>query len=139
MAEPIASVQVYESVPLSTLMAKRRCGLPTSDSFHTLATLFAGPVHLEHEFTESKVRHLSSPKAFHAVKVQVLKERNIKLADDLKCEFPVMVFALPLNLAVCSCIVFARTFAISAAFHLVRQQPIGLFKREYDKKPEKLL
>ena len=100
MAEPIANVQVYEKVPLSALMADGRCGLPTSNGFHTLATLFAGPPHLEHEITKGEIRHLSSPKPFHTLDIQVLKETDVKLADKFKSEFPVMVFALPLNLAV---------------------------------------
>ena len=129
LTEPIANRQIYESVPLFTLMANRRCGLPTSNRLNALATLFRLPVHLEHEITKSKVRHLSSPKAFHAVKVQVLKELNIKLTDDFKCQFPMMVFALTLNLAMGSRIVLARTFAVVAPALLFRQLTIGTLYR----------
>ena len=129
MTEPIANVQIYESVPLPTLMANRRCGLPTSDGFNALAPLFRLPEHLEHEITESKVRDFTTPKPFHAVKIQVLKERNIKLTDDLKGEFPMMVFALTLNLAMGSRIVLARTLAVVATSHLPRQLTIGTLYR----------
>ena len=130
MAIPIANVQVYEKVLLPTFMADRCCGLPTPDGFNTFATLFRLPLHLEHEFTEGKVRHLSSPKPFHvSVKVQVLEKGNIKLSEKFKCQFPVMIFALIDYLAVRPGIVLTRTFAIIATSLLARQLPIGTSNR----------
>ena len=126
MAIPIANVQIYEKVLLSALMANRRRCLPTSDGFHTLATLFRLPPHLEKEITESQIGHLSSPKPFHTRKIQVLKETDVKLADKFKSEFPVMVFALSLNFAMSSRIVMTRTLAVATTFYLSRQLPICL-------------
>ena len=119
MAEPIANRQIYEKVLLSALVAYRRCRLPTPDGFNTLTALFCLPEHLEHELTEAEIRDFASPQAFHAVKVQVLKETEVKLADEFQCEFPVVIFALSLNFAMGSRIVLARTLAIVATTTLL--------------------
>ena len=114
MTEPITNVQVNEQVLLSALVANRGRRLPASDGFNALATFFRLPPHLEHEITESQVRDFSAPKPFHAIKVQILKKANIKLAEKFKSEFPVMIFALSLNLAMRAGIVLTHTLAIVA-------------------------
>ncbi len=127
MAEPIANTQIYEKVLLPAVVANWCCRLPTSDCFHTLSPFFRLPSDFLKELTKGEVRDLASPKSFHAVKVQVLKKAEVKLADEFQSKFPVMVFALSLNLAMGSGIVLARTLAIIATPHLTRQLPIGLF------------
>ena len=62
-----------------------------------------------------------------SVEVQILKERKVKLSDELQSEFPVVILALSLNLAVCPSRVFASTLAIVTAPHLLRHPTIGLF------------
>ena len=127
LAIPIANRQVYESVPLSALVADRRCCFPTPNGFHALTTLFHLPVHLEHEVTKSKVRDFTSPEAFHASKVQVLKEQPIKLAHEFQSQFPVVVSSLSFNLSVSSRQMESCFLAIAAASHFVREIPISLF------------
>ena len=129
MATPIANRQVYEQVFLSTTMTDGCCGLPTSDGFNALATFLCLPSHLEHEVTEGEIGDLASPKAFHAVKVQVLKEREVKLADDFQSKFPMVILALTGNFAMRSGMMFTRTFAIVATAHLSRQLTIGTLYR----------
>ena len=128
LAEPIAHRQIYEKVLLSASVAYRRCGLPTSDGFNALTALFRLPEHLEHELTEAEIRDFASPKTFQvSVKVQVLKETEVKLTDKRQRKFPVMILALSLNLAMGSGRVLARTLAVTTAFYLPRQLAIGLF------------
>ncbi len=127
LAEPIANTQIYEKVLLPALVANWRCRLPTSDCFHTLSAFFRLPSDFLKELTKGEVRDLASPKPFHAVKVQVLKETEVKLADEFQSKFPVVIFALSLNLAMGSGIVLVRTFAIVATPHLTRHLAIGLF------------
>ena len=46
------------------------------------------------KLVEGKVRHLASPKAFHAVKVQSFKDNRIKLLTEFGGKLPLKVFAL---------------------------------------------
>ncbi len=127
MAEPIANTQIYEEVLLPAVVANWRCRLPTSYRLNALSPFFRLPSDFLKELTKGEVRDLASPKSFHAVKVQVLKETEVKLADKFQSKFPVVIFALSLNLAMGSGIVLVRTFAIVATSNLTRQLPIGLF------------
>ncbi len=127
LAEPIANIQVNEKVLLPALVANWRRRLPTSYRLNALAPFFRLPPDFLKELTKGEVRDLASPKSFHAVKVQVLKKAEVKLADESQSKFPVVIFALSLNLAMGSGIVLTRTLAVIATPHLTRQLPIGLF------------
>ncbi len=127
MANPRAHFQIHRFIPMSAVVAYRRCGLPSSDGFNALCSLLCLPSSFEHELTEGQIRNFASPEAFHALQVEVFKETDIKLSGKFKCEFPMMIGALIGNLAMLPCIVFTRPFAIVAATFLFRQGTLACF------------
>ena len=95
-----------------TNMAHRGCRLPLIDAFNTFTTFFCLPLEFLQKCVESDVGDFTTPKAFHTVKVQRLKEQNIKPTHKFKCKFPVVIFALSSNFAVPTCMVVSRTFSV---------------------------
>ena len=74
--------------------AGSRC--PLVNAFHTLATFLCLPFEFLHESVEPYIGYFPTPEAFHTIKVQRFKEQHIKTTHKFKCEFPMVVFTLPL-------------------------------------------
>ena len=127
MTIPITHIQIKEHLDLSTGMTHFTCGCPSVNFDDRFITFLCLPFHFLHEISKCIVRYFSAPEAFHAFKVQVFKETGIKLSDKFKCEFPVMVFALPLYFSIYTRQVFTCTFAIVAAFLFPRQRATSPF------------
>ena len=124
MTIPLPVCQFQEHHTLSTVVAYRSCGFPTSDGFHTLASFVCLPPYLLHELTEAKVRNFLAPETFHTFEIQILKETYVKQTDKMQCQFPVMIFTLTSNLSVCSGVVFACAFTIVTTALFSRQRSI---------------
>ena len=102
----------FDAVSADVAHAGSRC--PLVKAFHTLSTFLCLPLEFLHESVESDVGHFASPETFHTIKVQRFKEQHVEPTDQFKGEFPMVVFALPLNLAVLAGMMLTRTFAIVA-------------------------
>ena len=67
---------------------------PTADFQQRTETLASLVFEFLKEITECKVRDLFSPQGFHAAKVQIFKEQNIKLLTQLNSKFPMVTGSL---------------------------------------------
>ncbi len=124
MTIPLPVFEFQKHHTLSTVVAYRCGRLPTPYGFHTLASFVCLPPYLLHELTEAEVRDFLPPETFHAFEIQVLKETHVKQTDEMQCQFPVMVFALASDLAVCSGVVFACAFSVLTTALFSRQRSI---------------
>ena len=124
MTIPLPVFEFQKHHTLSTIVANRRGRLPTSNRFHTLASFVCLPPYLLHEVTEAEVGDFLPPEAFHTVEIQVLKETHVKQTNEFEGKFPVMIFTLPRDLAVCSGVVFACAFTIVTTALFSRQRSI---------------
>ena len=124
MTIPLPVFEFQEHHTLSTVVAYRCGRLPTSNRFYALASFYCLPPYLLHELTEAEVRDFLPPETFHTFEIQILKETYVKQTDEVQCKFPVMVFALASDLAVCSGVVFACAFTIVTTALFSRQRSI---------------
>ena len=71
-----------------------------------------------YELTEGKVRDLFSKKCFHASKIQVFKEQDVKTSAQVYSKFPMVICSLIGSLLVDTCHLFSAPFFVIRAFHL---------------------
>ena len=77
---------------------------------------------------ESKIGDFTSPKPFHAVKVQSFKDNRIKSLAQVVCEFPLKIKTLIRNFAIEPCELIHRTPPTSRSFLFSRQRLVEMSK-----------
>ena len=91
-------------------------GCPASNLQNSTYPLLCLPFEFHDELTEGEVRNLFTPKSFHAVKVQVFKEQNIKLLAEFYRQFPMVVCSLIFSFLVDTGNVLAFPFLVVRTF-----------------------
>ncbi len=122
IAIPLTDIQIKEHLSLTIGMAHFTCRYPSVYLNNVLASFLCLPLDFLDEVSECVIGHPSTPKSFHAFKVQVFKVADIKVSDKFKCEFPMMVFALSIDFQMHTCQIFSCAVAIVTAFLLPRQR-----------------
>ncbi len=88
---------------ISTITTRFRGGSPLSDLFEKTFMFLTLIFQYLNKLGEGEVRDFTPPQAFHAVKVQRLKENPIKLFTKFTCQLPVKVFAVVANFPIQTC------------------------------------
>ena len=79
------------------------CSCPLSDFFKMTLMFLTLICQYLNKLVETEVRDFTTPEAFHAVKVQRLKENPIKLRTKFRGELPMKVFALIRDFLIKAC------------------------------------
>ena len=77
-----------------TITTRFRCRRPLTDLTQLTLMFLTLILQYLNKLVEGKVRDFTSPKPFHAVKVQGFNRNRIKLLTEFACQLPMKVFAL---------------------------------------------
>ena len=122
---------------MKTAIATRfRCSCPLPDLFEMTLMFLTLIFQYLNKLVEGKVGDFTSPQAFHAVKVQRLKENSIKLFTKFGGKLPMKVFALIADFPIKACELShatpppIRPFLLTAKFFAEGSQFVqGVFQR----------
>ena len=120
----------------TTITTRFRCSSPLTDLNELTLMFLTLILQYLNKLVESKVGDLTSPQAFHTVKVQRFNRNRIKLLTKFRGELPMKIFALVRDLPIESCEVshtsppVIRTFLLTAQCLVERPKFLqGLFQR----------
>ena len=120
----------------TTVATRFCCSSPLIDLFEKTLMFTALILQYLNKMVESKIRDLTSPQPFHAVKVQRFKDNRIKLLTKFRGELPVKVFALVRDFPIQACdLSYAppptvRTLLLTTEFFVERPKFLqGLLQR----------
>ncbi len=106
---------------VSAIAARLCCRCPLTDFLEFFTVLCTLLFQYLQKLVEGVVRDLTSPKPFHAVKIQGLKAKHVKLCAKFGRKFPLPIFSLSGNLSMESCQSTNGTPPVTRTFDFTRK------------------